>query len=241
MTDRPVAVVTGATGGMGEMIVADLARDHDVIALGRNAEQLAALDKVAHVRAVEYDVVAELLDASPEAPSVPEALGVTGRVDVLVHAAAIARNHSVESATVDIWRSHFDLNVTAPAELTRQLLPALREAQGRVIFINSGAGNGAYPDNVVYAASKHALRALADGLRKSEAPHGVRVATVAPGPTDTPMLRGLRSSAGSDYTPEHYIEPAEVADAIRLIVAAGASAQITELAVRPRIELADRK
>ena len=220
------AVVTGATGGMGAEIIKDLARDHRVYALGRRAGELPEADNIVPV---EIDLLS-LLDGSP----LPTALSDLERVDVLVHAAARADKRSVESASPEDWRAQMDLNVHVPAELTRLLLPALRAAEGLAVFVNSGAGIHSYGDNVIYAATKHALYALADGLRLGEL--GIRVSTVAPGPTDTPMLQGLQ-----DYNPEHVIAPVEVAKAIRATVDAGPTTQLTEIRVRPRIELNQRK
>lgn len=214
-----IAVVSGATGGMGREIIADLARDHHVFALGRQVEKIAGMD---NVTPVAIDLVAGL-DSGLELPEI-------ARVDALVHAAARADKFSVESARPSDWRDQMDLNVYAAAELTRALLPQTRKAGGTVIFINSGAGRNSYADNVIYAATKHALYALADGLRKAEPE--IRVSTVAPGPTDTPMLKGLQ-----DYEPEHVIAPVEVAKAIRAVVNAGPSTQLTEIQVRPRVEL----
>lgn len=231
---RKVAVVTGATGGMGREIAADLSKDHQVYALGRNQAGLDALSECPNITPVQADLVAELLadDAQPGA-QLADVLGLD-TVDVVVHAAAIAEKKSVEDATPADWRKHFDINVFAAAELTRQLLPALRKTEGDVIYINSGAGHGGHPNNVVYAATKHALYAVADCLRKDE--REIRVTTVAPGPTDTAMLEGLMG----DYNAEHMIAPAEVARAVRSCVEAGPTTQFTELRVRPRIELADR-
>lgn len=220
------AVVTGATGGMGVEIIKDLARDHRVYALGRRAGELPEADNIVPV---EIDLLS-LLDGA----ALPADLASLERVDVLVHAAARADKRSVESARPEDWRAQMDLNVHVPAELTRLLLPALRAAEGLVVFINSGAGIHSYGDNVIYAATKHALYALADGLRLGEL--GIRVSTVAPGPTDTPMLQGLQ-----DYNPEHVIAPIEVAKAIRATVDAGPTTQLTEIRVRPRIELNQRK
>ena len=220
------AVVTGATGGMGVEIIKDLARDHRVYALGRRAGELPEAENIVPV---EIDLLS-LLDGA----ALPTELASLERVDVLVHAAARADKRSVESARPEDWRAQMDLNVHVPAELTRQLLPALRAAEGLVVFINSGAGIHSYGDNVIYAATKHALYALADGLRLGEL--GIRVSTVAPGPTDTPMLQGLQ-----DYNPEHVIAPVEVAKAIRATVDAGPTTQLTEIRVRPRIELNQRK
>lgn len=232
---KPSAIVTGATGGMGIHIVKDLARDHVVYALGRNAEALAQLAGIENVVTVETDIVADVLGGAGV-----EKLSGLESVDVLVHAAAIARNMSVETATVEEWHAHLDLNVVVPAELTRQLLPQLRAAAGQIVFINSGAGNGAHPGNTVYAVSKHALRGLADAVRKEEAGNGVRVSTVSPGPTDTNMLRGLMEAQDKDYQPEFYIDPVEIANAIRFVVDAGVTTQITNVDVRPRVELGDR-
>lgn len=220
------AVVTGATGGMGVEIIKDLARDHRVYALGRRAGELPEAENIVPV---EIDLLS-LLDGA----ALPTELTELERVDVLVHAAARADKRSVESASPEDWRGQMDLNVHVPAELTRLLLPALRAAEGLAVFINSGAGIHSYGDNVIYAATKHALYALADGLRLGEL--GIRVSTVAPGPTDTPMLKGLQ-----DYNPEHVIAPVEVAKAIRATVDAGPTTQLTEIRVRPRIELNQRK
>lgn len=220
------AVVTGATGGMGAEIIKDLARDHRVYALGRSAGELPEAENIVPVA---IDLLA-LLDDAP----LPTELASLERVDVLVHAAARAEKKSVDSARPSDWRAQMELNVHVPAELTRRLLPALRAAEGLAVFINSGAGIHSYGDNVIYAATKHALYALADGLRLGEL--GIRVSTVAPGPTDTPMLQGLQ-----DYNPEHVIAPVEVAKAIRATVDAGPTTQLTEIRVRPRVELNQRK
>ncbi|APT92050.1 short-chain dehydrogenase [Corynebacterium phocae] len=215
-----IAVVTGATGGMGTEIVDNLSTDHHVYALSRSASGHFADNP--NVTAVDVDLV-EALDGGYPLPNLE-------KVDVLVHAAAGAEKFSVESAGIEDWRFYMDLNVHAPAVLTATLLPALRAAGGTVIFINSGAGRHSYADNVVYASTKHALYAVADSLRLAE--EEIRVSTVAPGPTDTPMLAGLM-----DYKKDEVIAPVEVANAIRYVVDAGKSAQITEVHVRPRVEL----
>lgn len=225
-----IAVVTGATGGMGKEIVANLVSDHHVYALGRDQ---AKLDEIVATHGDAVTAVA--VDLAQELDAMDAVLPALERVDVLVNGAAIAQAFSVESARVSDWRAHMELNVYAPAELTRVLLPGLRKAEGTAIFINSGAGRGGFGDNVVYAATKHALYALADGLRKSE--QDIRVTTIAPGPTDTAMLQGLNGN----YEKSHVIAPVEIAKAIRAVIDAGPTTQLTEVQVRPRIELADRK
>lgn len=230
-----IAVITGATGGMGQELVKELAQDHIVYACGRDQSKLDELAELPNVHVVRADLISEALSEKFS----PELLGPS-RIDVLVHAAAIADRRSVSDASLEDWRRQLDLNVVVPALLTKSLLPALRAAKGTAIFINSGAGMGPHPGHAVYAASKHALRGLADSLRKEESGNGVRVSTVSPGPTDTQMLFENMKDAGVAYEPEAYIQPREIARAVRMVVDAGASTQITEVAVRPRVELADR-
>lgn len=230
---RPVALVTGATGGMGRHIVDDLARTHSVVALGRNAKVLAELAALGHVATHELDITdyRALI-------SVVEGLE---RLDVVVHAAAISVHYTVADAKPETWREHFETNVFAPAELTRLTLPLLRASQGTVIFIGSGASTKPAPGHAVYTASKHALQGLADTLRIDEATTAVRVSTIAPGPTDSGMLRAMQREAGDGYNAEHYIRPATIAAAVRYVVDAPPDAQLTDIAVRPRIELSLRQ
>lgn len=229
MTDStPVALVTGATGGMGGEIVRDLARTHRVIAVGRNDERLAALAAETGAETWQFDVTDE---AAFER-------GIAGldRLDVLVNAAAIGRGYSVADATAEIWQDHLAVNVTAPALITRLALPLLRAAQGTVIFIGSGASTRPVPGSVVYTATKHALKAVADVLRIDEEPHRIRVATIAPGQTDTEMLRGMLPP--EKYDAQRYIRPESIAETVRFVVDAPADVHLTDLVVRPRQEIA---
>ena len=125
-------------------------------------------------------MVADLADPG-SVPAVADRGGGAGR-----RASSTPRAWSslgpVAELDADAWRSQLDVNLVAPALLTRALLPALRAARGTVVLVNSGAGQVAHPTWAAYAASKHGLKALADSLRAEEAEHGVRVTSVYPGP-----------------------------------------------------------
>lgn len=228
---RPTALVTGATSGIGREIVALLAPDHRVVAVGRDEQALAEL---AQLPGTVEPVRAELTDLE----RLGELVQGLERLDVLVHAAAVGHRLSVESARPQDWREQLELNVMVPAELTRAALPALRAAQGTVVLLNSGAGFTASGGNAVYAASKFALRALADSLRQEVESDGIRVASVHPGPTDTPMLRGIHDSIGREHRPQELIRPESVAAAVRGVVDASPDVQLTTVSVRPRKEVA---
>jgi len=230
----PVAIVTGGTSGIGLAIVHNLARDHQVYALGRNKESLLTLRLLQNVEPVEID----LLDFEAQ----QRFINTLPHIHVLVHSAAVSERTRVDQASPALWQKQFSINVFAPAELTRLSLPALREQRGQIVFINSGSGTLALPGHTVYSATKFALNALAHALRGEESRSGVRVATVSPGPTDTPMNRQSREREG-DYTPIdplEYIHPDSVAEAVRLVVSLSEESQITDINVRPRHDKAQR-
>ena len=126
------------------------------------------------------------------------------------------------------------MNLTAPAVLTAHLLPALRAAHGTVVFVSSSAGLVANARWSAYAASKFGLRALADSLRAEEAGNGVRVTTVFPSRTATPMQEKVHEQEGRTYDASRWIRPATVVDSILHVLDLPPDATIPELVIRPR-------
>jgi NAD(P)-dependent dehydrogenase (short-subunit alcohol dehydrogenase family) len=125
------------------------------------------------------------------------------------------------------------VNLVSPAELTRLLLPQLRLSRGQVVFVNSGAGLDANARWGAYAAAKHGLRALADALRREEHDHGVRVTSVYPGRTATPMQLKVHQQEGRTYDPDRWIDPESVATTVLAAIDLPRDAEITDLTVRP--------
>jgi NADP-dependent 3-hydroxy acid dehydrogenase YdfG len=219
---RPVALVTGATRGIGRAIAEDLGRTHHVLVGGRNADAVGAV--VAALPSAE-PFVGDL--ATGRIPDLPE------RLDVLVHSAGVEEGNRIADTPLDTWRRVFDVNLFAVAELTRLALPALRDAQGIVIAINSGSGFSAGPGGGIYAASKFALRAFTDALREEERGGGVRVSSVHPGRTDSDMQRVVTAKLGEPYDTDYYLAPEDVAAAVRTVVDLPARGTVETLSVRP--------
>jgi NADP-dependent 3-hydroxy acid dehydrogenase YdfG len=226
MTDRPSALITGASRGIGKATAVALGDTHDLLLGGRDEEALSSL--AAELPSAR-PWVAELTDE----PALTAAAAGIDRLDVLVHSAGISRLGALGDLTAADWRESYELNVIAVAELTRLLLPALRASAGHVVLVNSGSGLKANPRWGAYAASKFALRAYADVLRAEEEPNGLRVTSIHPGRTATDMQRGVREFEGGDYVPEHYMRPESVANIIKAAIDTPRDAHVHEIVIRP--------
>ncbi len=221
---RPVALITGASRGIGRAIAEVLSPTHHLLIGGRDTAAVAEV--VAACESAEPFVV-ELTDPDALAAAVAD----IGRLDVLVHSAGVIAYGPVSDAATEEWAQVLAVNVIAPATLTRLLLPALRAASGLVVFINSGAGLTASPGWSVYAASKFALTALADSLRAEE--RGIRVTSVHPGRVATDMQAHLHELEGRDYDPSKYLQPAAVAAVVKTVVDLGTSGVVPSVRVTP--------
>ena len=231
-----VAVITGASGGIGEAIALELAREGARLLLsGRSAGKL---DRVAErSRALSPGVetfAADLAGDDSVRALADRALAAFGGVDLLIHSIGLFLGGPFATSPVeDLDRQH-RINVHAPYLLTQALLPSLMARQGQVVFVNSSSGfNPARAGWVAYAASKHALRAVADGLRDEVNAKGVRVLTVFPGRTATGMQEEVHRYEGRSYDPERFLQPRDVATAVMSALALPRTAEVTDLHLRP--------
>ena len=218
-------LITGGSRGIGRAIAQALASDSHLLVGGRDAAAVA-------------DVVAQLPSAEPfvcdltDEAAVAAAVAGLDRLDALVHSAGVGPLGTVADTSPQQWRDALEVNLVAPANLTRLLLPALRRARGHVVLINSGAGFTAHAGWAAYAASKFGLRALADALRAEER-GTVKVTSIHPGRTATDMQRSVREAEGASYDPDAYLTPDAVAATVRLALDAPANAMIDTLSIRP--------
>lgn len=216
------SVVTGATGGIGAAIVrALLVEDYRVVAVGRSQQRLDDLGA--------EGVVLDLA----EWRELPPPLAEIDRLDALVHCAGIAEVQSVEATSYELWQETMTVNVISAAELTRRLLPALRAATGRVVFVNAAPGLHGVPNWSAYVASKAALTELADSLREEEDGHGVRVTTIYPAGVATELLRKVRGQFGRPFDPDACVRPETLASVVVAALAFPEDAHLTEISLRP--------
>ncbi len=200
---RPLAVVTGTSTGIGAATARELARRGFHVLAGVRRGQDADAIRWPGIEPVIVDVtnpdhVAALAARVHEDPQ--------GRaLRALVNNAAIQANVPIEAFAIDEWRRMFEVNLFGQVAVTQALLPALIDSSGRVVNISSVGGKVAMATYGPYAATKFAIEAVSDALRRELAPHGVGVVVVEPGAVRTEMLGRAIATAKetmSAMTPE---------------------------------------
>jgi NAD(P)-dependent dehydrogenase (short-subunit alcohol dehydrogenase family) len=230
-----VALVTGASSGIGRAIVLALCRHGArVCVVGRDgatlAETAAAARRFSKVDEFQIDLtVQETIQ-----PLIRHLEDETGRLDILVHSAGVIHQDSMESARIEDLDVQYATNVRAPYLLTQQLLPILTRSKGQIVFVNSSAGVTAKrPEIGQYAATKHAMKAIADSLREEVNPKGIRVLSVFLGRTATPMQADLYRRQGTPYRPETLLQPEDVASVVLNSLLLPPTAEVTDIHIRP--------
>ena len=239
--------MTGASSGIGRAIaIALAAREGHCIALAaagatvygvaRRRHELDATASQAN-GAGRFEPYEADLVVDEQIGGLAEALRAReGGVDVLVHSAGTISLGELETASVHDLDRQYAANVRAPYLLTQALLPALRAREGQIVFINSTAGLAARANVAQYAATKHALKALADSLRDEVNPQGIRVTSVYPGRTATPLQAEVHALEGKPYAPERLMQPEDVASVVLNALVLPRGAELTDVMVRPMLK-----
>jgi NAD(P)-dependent dehydrogenase (short-subunit alcohol dehydrogenase family) len=233
-----VAVVTGASRGIGRAIALALSRQGvQLCVVGRDplalAETVTAAQQNSQVASFQIDLTVEegltslLLYLEREA----------GRLDILIHSAGVIHQDTMERARIEDFDLQYATNVRAPYLLTQRLLPLLTTVRGQIVFINSSVGLAARRAEVgQYSASKHALKAIADSLREEVNPMGMRVLSLYLGRTATPMQEALCRQEGKDYHPEALMQPEDIASVVVHALMLPSTAEVTDISIRPMIK-----
>jgi NAD(P)-dependent dehydrogenase (short-subunit alcohol dehydrogenase family) len=220
------AVVTGASSGIGHAIARALgAGGARLCSVGRRPAPLEDIEVLSYTAdlAIESDIRActEALRAE------------VGLIDILVHSAGVIASGAIATTPVEELDRQYRVNLRAPYLLTQCLLPLLEPRQGQIVFLNSSIYQNARALVGPYAATKYALKALADSLRSEVNPRGVRVLSVFPGRTASPMQAAVHADEGRSYQPERLLQPADVAASVVHALALPRTAEVTDIHIRP--------
>ncbi len=242
MTERPLAVVTGASSGIGAATARRLAKDgFEVIAAARRLDRIEALAKEIDGRAVQCDVT-----SADDVAALAATVG--DRLDLLVNNAGGAFGaEPVADADLDAWRRMYEVNVIGVAAVTKSLLPALIAGQGTIIVMGSTAGQVAYENGGGYVAAKHATKAVVDTLRLELFDQPVRVSEIAPGMVRSEgfaLTRFEGDQAKADAVYAGVAEPLtsdDIADIVSWVASRPPHVNLDRITVRPRAQAAQHK
>ena len=245
MSQREIAVVTGASSGIGAATALLLAKNgFHVIAAARRMDRLETLAKAdSHIEIVELDVsnqgqvdsLAALLVGKPVSVLVNNAGGAFDSLDIL-------------NSDPDLWRKTYEVNVIGTVRMVKAITPIMQNfGRGHVVVISSTAGHRTYENGGSYAAAKHAERTIAETLRLEVNGQPIRVTEIAPGMVKTEEFAKVRFHGDMDKANKTYegiAEPlvaADIAEAIRWAVMLPHHVNIDSMTIRPLAQAANHK
>ena len=230
------AVVTGASSGIGEATAQALSREGcNVVLAARREDRRNAI--AAELGEGALAAPTDVTDPAACAALVARTVERFGSLEILVNNAGLGLYGSVAEGDPEDWRMMFDVNVLGVLYTTRAAVrQMLRQGSGDVVFVSSLAGRRVpRADGTVYAATKHAVNALAEGLRMDVHEKGVRVINVEPGLVRTEFPESSYPSAEEYYAQREYtpLEAEDVATAVVFALNQPPRVSVNEILVRP--------
>ncbi|GAB3648107.1 hypothetical protein GCM10028791_11250 [Echinicola sediminis] len=233
-----IALITGATSGIGEACALILAKSgYSIIATGRREDRLIelrnAIDPGVGYRYLVFDVrdkeaVNNAIDSLPEDWK---------NIDVLVNNAGNAHGlDAIDRGDTDDWDAMIDINVKGLLYVSKKVMPfMIKRNSGHIINIGSIAAKEVYPNGNVYCASKHAVDAITKGMRLDLTKHGIRVTGVHPGLVETEFslvrFKGDKDRASAVYEGFQPLKPEDIADIVNFAVTRPAHVVMTDITV----------
>lgn len=229
---RGVAIITGASRGIGKAVAIDLAKEHFSLALVGREESLlkevATLCESEGVTAKCY--VYDLSKLEGINDLVTQIHQDLGGINILVNNAGVWIEKPIADASLAEWERTLDVNVRSVFALTKQALPYIEErGWGAVINISSLAGQRTYPGGTMYCASKHALEGFSGALFHDVREKGVKVCAISPGVANTDMHKD-----DERYDNERMIQPEDIAKAVSFVANFPDTACPTEITIMPQ-------
>jgi NADP-dependent 3-hydroxy acid dehydrogenase YdfG len=232
-----VVVITGASSGLGEAAARLLAQNGAKLVLGaRRLDRLQALAKelplsesaVVQTDVVKREEVQRLVDRAVE---------LHGRIDVLINNAGLMPSSFLERLHVEEWDRMIDVNIKGVLYGIAAALPRMTaQKSGHIINVASVAGHKVGPGGAVYAATKHAVRVISEGLRQEAKPYNIRTTIISPGAVATELTQTITDpavAAGMQKTYEIAIPPDSFARAVAFAMSQPEDVDVNEILFRP--------
>jgi NADP-dependent 3-hydroxy acid dehydrogenase YdfG len=235
-----VVVITGASSGLGEATARLLSTQGATVVLGaRRVDRIQALaDELAAGGGTALAIDTDVTDRGQVQRLVDAAVQAYGRIDVIINNAGLMPQSLLERLKVDEWDRMIDVNIKGVLYGIAAALPHMqRQKGGQIINVSSVAGHKVGPGSAVYSATKHAVRALSEGLRQEVKPYGIRTTVISPGAVATELPNTVSDPDVAERINKLYDDVAIPADSFARAVAFAMSqpddVDINEILFRP--------
>lgn len=235
-----VVVITGASSGLGEATARHLAAEGATLVLGaRRTERLQQLaNEINQNGGKALAVTTDVVERDQVEALVKAAIDTHGRVDVMLNNAGIMPQAPLEKLRVEEWDQQIDVNIKGVLYGIAAVLPHMQQQKsGHIINVSSVAGHKVLPPGTVYCATKHAVRAISEGLRMEMTPYNIRSTIVSPGAVATELNDSINDPEVAEGMKAFYEKVAIPADAFARAVAFAISqpedVDINEILFRP--------
>lgn len=235
-----VVVITGASSGLGEATARLLSNEGAIVVLGaRRADRLRSLaDELISQGGKAVAMTTDVTQRDQVQKLVDAAVQAYGRIDVIINNAGLMPQSLLEQLKVDEWDRMIDVNIKGVLYGIAAALPYMRKQKaGHIINVSSVAGHKVGPGSSVYAATKHAVRALSEGLRQEVKPYNIRTTVISPGAVATELPNTITDAGVGERIKKFYANVAIPADSFARVVAFAMSqpedVDINEILFRP--------
>jgi NADP-dependent 3-hydroxy acid dehydrogenase YdfG len=240
-----VALITGASSGIGEAAALQLAKAGTRVALsGRRRERLEALaERIAADGGEALALAGDIAVEAEATKAVEETVAAFGRLDILINSAGVNDVGTVDGLPMELWRKVIDINLMGTLYTCRAAAPLMRaQGSGHIVNVSSLAGQRAAPNYGAYVTSKFGLTGLTGSLRQELGEHGIRVSLVEPGATQTEIAesitdRDAREAIRKWVSKDGAMAASDIADGIVFLLALPPRANVSLLQIRPTIDV----
>ena len=230
-----VALVTGATSGLGQAIAVELLNHGcNVILTGRNPKKIenSILNQKQYKNQITF-ISSDLGTDKGLNHLVNEINKVYQKIDILIHSAGTIYLGSTALTSIEKFDEQYKINVRAPYFLTRAFLKTIIDNKGQIVFINSTAGLDSWAGVGQYSATKHALRAWVNSLRLELSGLGVKIINIFPGATDSPMQHYVQKFEQQEYDAKKFIPTSQLADIVVKALKVPDITVVSDIVVKP--------
>ena len=185
---KPIAIITGASTGIGKELAVELSNDYLVYLISRNIENLNKTKAIIHNKNNDCEVISVDISDEESVKKIHNKISNKDNIELLINNAGVAIFKDISDTTVNDWDQTINVNLRGSFLITKLLIENFKsQKSGKIVFINSGAGLKPFKNSSAYVASKYGLRGFASSLREELREYNVKVISAFPGAVNTPL------------------------------------------------------